>query len=173
MDSPRSGLRRARAASCALAALGIAGVAGTSTLAYSDTFKPPRPEVPLVAVDSPAPGMDPTSVVDVTPAPSPVAATVDPAPPVTTDPAPPVTTDPAPSATIEPTVEQAPAPRRTQVSEDTPQATSQPTYDPAPAPVTHESVAPTTPPTTKRRSLTPATVLAPNYSPNVSVSRGS
>ena len=145
MDSPRSGFRRARAASWALAGLGIAGVAGTSTLAYAATFKPPPTEESVVVAFEPAvPAPEPT--------PSPV---LDPPP------------EPGP-VTPQTTVEQTPVTQWTPA----PQYTPQQTYGPAPAPVTRESTAPA-PPTTKRRSLTPSTVMAPNYSPRITVSRGS
>ncbi|MDT5070812.1 MAG: hypothetical protein QOH82_132, partial [Mycobacterium sp.] len=71
MDSPRSGLRRARAASWALAGLGVAAVAGTSALAYADTIKPPSTEAPVVAID-PAPEQGPAAAFDVPAAPGPV-----------------------------------------------------------------------------------------------------
>jgi periplasmic protein TonB len=89
------------------------------------------------------------------------AATVDPPP----DPAP-VTTE-APQA-LAPVTTEAP------VQEYTPEQT----YEQAPAPVTHVAPAPaptkvTTAPTTTRHVNTPTTVKSPNYSPHVSVSRGS
>jgi protein TonB len=87
------------------------------------------------------------------------AATVDPPP----DPAP-VTTE-APQA-VAPVTTEAP------VQKYTPEQT----YEQAPAPVTHVAPAPTkvtTAPTTKRRVSTPTMVQSPNYSPHVSVSRGS
>lgn len=70
----------------------------------------------------------------------------------------PATTVDPPLVTTETTVEQAPAlPYYTPVPEYTPQA-------PKPSA--------TTPPTTKRR-LAPTTVMAPNYSPQITISRGS
>jgi protein TonB len=126
MDSPRSGMRRARAVSWALTGLGIAGVAGTSTLAYADTFRPPATEVPTVAGDPAPPGTPGTGVIQ----------------------------SPETPRALEPDY------------------TSRRTYETAPAPVTHESQPPTLP-TTKRHTLTPATVMAPNFSPRISTSRGS
>lgn len=136
MDTPRSGFRRAAAASWALVGLGVAGVAGTSALAYGDTVKPAPVELPAVAVD-PAPVQASVPALDAPPSSDPV---------LTTDPAPPV----------------APLP------EYTPQPT-----ETAQAPVTHEAQIPSTPPTTKRRSLTPTTVAGPSYSPRITMSRGS
>ncbi|MDT5080984.1 MAG: hypothetical protein QOJ80_5621 [Mycobacterium sp.] len=128
MDSPRSGFRRATAASWALVGVGIAGVAGTSTLAYADTFKPPTTEAPFVAVDPAPPELSLTPALEGPTVPDPV---------------------------------------------NTPEYTPRQTYEPSPAPVTNESHAPTTPSTTKRRNLTPTTVMAPNFSPHISVSHGS
>jgi protein TonB len=153
MDSPRSGFRRAAATSWALAGLGVAGVAGASALAYADTVKPPVTEAPIVVVDPATPELGPTPVPEVPQPPVPVATT----------------NDPPPVATPETTVEQAPATRETQP----PDYTSQPTYEPAPPPVIHESNAPSAPPTTRRRNLAPTTVMAPNYSPHVTMSHGS
>jgi hypothetical protein len=134
MDSPRSGFRRASAASWALVGVAVAGVTGTSTLAYADTVKPPSTQVSVEpAVLQP----NPLSVPEPEPAPITVTTTTDPVIP-------------------EPTmVEQASPTQQT------------------PAPATSESRAPTTPPTTKRRNLTPSTVMAPNYSPHITISRGS
>ena len=153
MDSPRSGFRRATATSWALVGVGIAGVAGTSALAYADTFRPPATEPPFVAVDPAAPELVPVPVPDVAPEPDPV-------------------TGPTPVA-HETTAAQAPATRETPVPEYTPEYTPRPTDEPSPGLVTHESQAPATPPTTKRRNLTPTTVMAPNFSPHVSMSHGS
>jgi len=160
MNTPRSGFRRAAAASRALAGLGVAGVAGASALAYADTFKPAPVETPTVATDL-AP----------LPAPTPVLA-----PPVSDLPV--VTTDPAPPVVPQPALERAPAPSQAALPDDTPQHTTPkyvPEYTPqpsetAPAPATH--VSPTLP-TAKRRTLTPTTVMAPNYSPRITISRGS
>lgn len=146
MDSPRSGLRRAAAASWALAGLGIAGVTGASTLAYADTFKPPAAESPVIPVVVPTPPE--SSVTTVTAEPSPPS--VAPESVIAATPVVPEYT-PVPDYTPQPTVEQAP-----------PAETQQ-----APKP----SV--TTPPTTKRRTFAPTTVMAPNYSPHITVSRGS
>jgi hypothetical protein len=147
VDSPRTGFRRASVASWALVGIGIAGVAGASALAYADTVKPPPTEAPVDATDLVAPAETvPTPVEGVPPAPELTPdTTVDQAPP------PVVTPPPVPEYTPEPTVEQAPAP----VTQDTP-----------PPQVT-------VPPTTQRRQLTPTTVMAPNYSPPVTRSRGS
>lgn len=153
MDSPGSGLRRAAATSWALAGLGVAGVAGASALAYADTFKPAVTAVPIVVVEPAAPELGPTPVPDVPQPPAPLATAND-APPLV-----------APEASIA----QAPTTQETQPPDYTPRQT----YEPAPAPVTHEATAPSTPPTTRRRNLTPTTVLAPNYSPHVTVSHGS
>ncbi|GLP76721.1 hypothetical protein TUM20983_38310 [Mycobacterium antarcticum] len=136
MDSPRSGFRRAAAASWALMGLGVAGVAGASALAYVDTVKPP---VATAAVESAPPQVIPPLI-------SPPLVEPPPVPDVSTT-----------------TVEPAPEPQYTPVPEYTPvpQYTTQ-----APAPRA------STPPTTKRR-LAPTTVMAPNYSPQITVSRGS
>lgn len=156
MDTPRSGFRRAAAASWALAGLGLVGVAGTSALAYADTVKPAPAQTPtatdLAPLQVPTPVLDAPQVPDV----------------------PVVTTDPAPPVVPQPTLEQAPAPGQAPAPVytpryTTPQYTTQPT-ETAPAPVTHT---PSTPPTTKRRTLTPSTVMAPNYSPRITMSRGS
>jgi hypothetical protein len=153
MDSPRSGFRRAAATSWALAGLGIAGVAGASALAYADTFKPSVTAVPIVVLEPAAPELGPTPVPDVPQPPVPLATTDDAPPPV------------APQMSIV----QAPVTRETQTPEYTPRQS----YEPAPAPVTQESTVPSAPPTTRRRNVTPTTVMAPNYSPHVTVSHGS
>jgi hypothetical protein len=153
MDSPRSGFRRAAVTSWALAGLGIAGVASASALAYADTFKPQVTEAPIAVVEPALPELGPTPARDVPQPPVPLATPNDPPPLVT------------PGTTIE----QSPATHETQPPEYTPQQS----YEPAPAPVTRESKAPTAPPTTRRRDLTPTTVMAPNYSPRVTVSHGS
>lgn len=163
MDTPRSGFRRAAAASWALVGLGVAGVAGTSALAYGDTVKPAPVELPAVAVD-PAPVQASVPALDAPPSSDPV---------LTTDPAPPV----APPTTVEhaPALSQAPLPEYTPqytAPQYTPEYTPQPT-ETAQAPVTHEAQIPSTPPTTKRRSLTPTTVAGPSYSPRITMSRGS
>jgi periplasmic protein TonB len=158
MDSPHSGFRRAAATSWALAGLGIAGVAGASALAYADTFKSEGTEAPIVVVQ-PAPSeLGPTPVLDAPRPPVPVATANDP-----------------PLVTPETTIEQPPVTQETQPPEYSPRQTYEPqqTYEPAPAPMTRESKAPSAPPTTRRRNLTPATVMAPNYSPRVTMSHGS
>jgi protein TonB len=146
MDSPRQGFRRAAVASWALVGVGIAGVTGMSALAYADTFKPAADVPSDVSVSEPEPVQAPTEPV---PPPPDFASTTDAPPP------PPV---PEPTA-----------------PEYTPTYTPEPTVERAPAPVTREAPAPapSTPPTTKRRNATPTTVMAPNYSPHITVSRGS
>ncbi|MGX9792351.1 hypothetical protein [Mycobacterium sp. MMS18-G62] len=156
MDSPRSGFRRAAAASWALAGLGIASVGGASVLAYADTVKPPPADVPIDAVEQapPVPAV-PEVAPSMTEAPPPPP----PPPPVTTEP-------PAP----ETTVEQAPISTYKPVPTYTPEQTVEQ------APATQQAQAPTkvtAPPTTQRRILTPTTVMAPNFSPHVTRSRGS
>jgi protein TonB len=146
MNSPRSGFRRAAATSWALAGIGVAGVACASTLAYADTFKPPVQTPAEVAIPAAPEDLNPPSAVDLAPVPDVATPTVDPPPdPVTTE---------------------APVQRYT----------PEQTYEQAPAPVTHVAPAPTkvtTAPTTQRRVSTPTMVQSPNYSPHVSVSRGS
>lgn len=158
MDARRSGFRRAAAASWALAGLGVAGVAGTSALAFADTFKPAPTAVPTFATDPAAEQPGPPPNLDVPPAPGPV-----------------VSPEPAPLVTPEPTAAPAPVPSAALAPPSSPQYT--PDYTPRvetiPAPVTHASPVPSTPPTTKRRSLTPTTVMAPNFSPRITISRGS
>jgi len=163
MDSPASGLRRATAMSWALAGLGIAGVAGASALAYADTFTPRATQAPFVVVDPAPPELSPTPSLDVPSAPGAADA--------------PTESDPAPPVAPETTAAAAPATRQTPVPDYTPQHTPEytppathETYSP---PVTEQSQAPAPPPTTKRRNLTPTTVMAPNFSPHVSVSHGS
>lgn len=130
MDSPRSGFRRARAASWALVGVAVTGVTGASTLAYADTVKPPSTQVSVEpAVLQP----NPPSAPEPEPAPIPVTTTTDPV---------------IPEPTMVEQTQSAPAP-----------ASAEPR--------------PSTPPTTKRRNLTPSTVMAPNYSPHVTISRGS
>jgi protein TonB len=150
MDSPRSGFRRAAAASWALTGIGIVGAAGASTLAYADTVKPP----PADLQSAPAP--------EVAPLP-PVAATSSVLPPA------PTTALPTPEVAPQATTDQAPA--RTY----TPEPTYVPETTVQQAPVTHQAPAPTmmAPRTTQRRALTPTTVMAPNFSPRISRSRGS
>jgi hypothetical protein len=156
MDSPGLGLRRAAVTSWALVGVGIAGVAGASALAYADTVKPavadaggdaaiPKPEE---LVPSPAENLPPApDVVTTTEIPPPFPGTTAEQPPVTTD---------------------------VPVPDYTPQYTPEPTVDQAP-PVTHQAPATKAqaPSATKRRNLTPTTVMAPNYSPHVTISHGS
>ena len=151
MDAARSGFRRTAAASWALAGFGLAGVAGASALAYADTVKPP-------------PSAAPTDVVEQAPAkPGPDV----PPPPAVTTPDPPAPTTAAPPP--ETTVDQVP------VRTYTPQPTYPPQTPVEQAPVTRQSSSPTAtaPRTTQRRSLTPAIVNSPNFSPHVSRSHGS
>jgi protein TonB len=154
MDSPQSGFRRAAATSWALAGIGMAGVAATSALAYADTFKPQATEAPIVVVEpAPPDELGPAPVLDARQPPVPGA------PP----------NDPPPLVTPQTIIEQHPVTQETQAPEYTPRQT----YQPVPAPVTHQSKAPSAPPTTRRRDLTPTTVIAPNYSPRITISHGS
>jgi hypothetical protein len=170
MDSPRLGLRRAAVTSWALVGVGMASVAGTSALAYSDTVKPAVADVDADAAIPTREELVPSPAEDLPPAPDVVTTTEGPpAPPI-----PATTAPPTPEYTPQTTVEQTPVATYTPAPEYTPQYTPQPTLEQAP-PVTHQ--APTTqaqsPPATKRRNLTPTTVMAPNYSPHVTISRGS
>jgi hypothetical protein len=163
MDSPRLGFRRATVTSWALVGIGIAGVAGASTLAYADTVNPPVADVPVDAAAREE--LVPAPAESLQPEPDVLTTTEIPPPPPT-----PETIAPAPSMP-ETTAEQAP------VTQETP-ATYSPetTAEQAPAPATQEAPTPkvTAPPTTtKRRQVTPTTVMAPNYSPHITVSRGS
>ncbi|MBJ7338164.1 hypothetical protein [Mycolicibacterium sp.] len=162
MDSPRSGFRRAAAASWALMGLGAAGVAGASALAYADTVKPPPAEAPIVAVEPAPPAMIPAPILAPPPMPDAPAPTVD-APAITTE-------APVPQApAYTPAPQYTPEPQYTQ----TPQYTPEPKYTQTPDYTTQApKPSATTPPTTKRR-LTPTTVMAPNYSPQITISRGS
>jgi protein TonB len=166
MDSPRSGFRRAAITSWALAAIGLAGVAGASTLAYADTVKPQPAEAP---VDATMPAdLAQTPAVNLPPVPEVVSSTDDP-PPL---PAPGTTEAPVPEVAPETTVDEAPV----QTYTPTPEYTPEQTVEQAPAPVTHATQTPRVsapPSTTQRRNLTPTTVMAPNYSPHVTTSRGS
>jgi hypothetical protein len=158
MDSPRSGLRRATAASWALAGLGVAGVAGASALAYADTYKPPVAEDPVYVVETPAPEMAPAPIPDVPPPPADlVIAPVDVTPTVDVPPPPP----PVPAAVTKPVY----TPRYTQEQPVAQAAT--PAAQQASAP------APKPPTSTTRRRLTPATVMSPRATPRVTASHGS
>jgi protein TonB len=143
-----------------LAGVGAAGVAVASTLAYADTFKPAT-EAPIeIAIPAAPEDFGPASAVDSAPAPDTVTPTVDPPPPV---PAPVITE--APSAV-------APVTADPPVRKYTPEQT----FEQAPAPVTHQAPAPTkvtTGPTATRHVNVPTMVQSPNYSPHVTVSRGS
>lgn len=172
MDSPRSGFRRAAIASWTLVGAGIAGVAGASALAYADTVKPKPAEIPVDAT-TPA-DLGPTPTLTLPPIPDAITtADVGPPPPVA----------PVPEVTPETTVDQAPvtidAPAATYPPEHTPtytpEYTPQQTVEQAPAPVMQATPAPkaTRPPATQHRNATPPTVMAPNYSPHVSMSHGS
>ena len=155
MDSPRVGFRRAAVTSWALVGVGIAGVAGASLLAYTDTVKPAVADVGADAAIPAPEELVPSPAENPPPAPT----EVPPPPPI-----PATTPPPTPEYTSQTTAEQAPIP----------EYTPEPTVE-QPLPVAHQ--APTTqaqaPPTTKRRNLTPTTVMAPNYSPHVTISRGS
>jgi protein TonB len=146
MESPRLGFRRAAVTSWALVGIGVAGVAGASTLAYADTVKPPVADVPVDAAVPAPEELVPAPAESLQPAPDVLTTTDVPPPPPNPD-----TTAPAPSIP-ETAAEQAPAPVTQEAP--TPKATAPPT-------------------TTKRRQLTPTTVMAPNYSPHITVSRGS
>jgi protein TonB len=154
VDSPRLGFRHAAVTSWALVGVGVAGVAGASALAYADTVKPTVADVGADAAVKTQEELVPSAAENLPPAP-PIPATIAP---------------PAPEYTPQTTVEQPPVATYTPAPDYTPE----PTVEQAP-PVTHQ--APATkiqaPPTTKRRNLTPTTVMAPNYSPHVTISRGS
>ena len=170
MDSPRLGFRRAAVTSWALVGVGIAGVAGASALAYTDTVKPAVADVGADAAIPAPEELVPSPAENLPPAPDVVTTTEGPPPP----PIPATTPPPAPEYTPQTTVEQPPVPTYTPVPEYTPRYTPEPTVEQAP-PVTHQAPATQAqaPPTTKRRNLTPTTVMAPNYSPHVTISRGS
>lgn len=90
---------------------------------------------------------------------------------------------PAPVELVPPPVEYTPAPPphvvTTTEAPPPPEYTPEPTVEYTPAPITEytPSYTPTqqvtAPPTTTRRSHTPTTLMAPNYSPPHTVSRGS
>ena len=170
MDSPRPGFRRAAVTSWALVGVGIAGVAGASALAYTDTVKPAAADVGADAAIPAPEELVPSPAENLPPAPDVVTTTEGPPPP----PIPATTAPPAPEYTPQTTVEQPPVATYTPVPEYTPRYTPEPTVEQAP-PVTHQAPATQAqaPPTTKRRNLTPTTVMAPNYSPHVTISRGS
>jgi len=169
MDSPRLGFRRAAVTSWALVGVGITGVAGASALAYADTVKPAVADVGTDAAIPTHEELVPSSPAEnLPPAPNNVTTAEDPPPiPATTAP-------PSPEYTPQTTVEQPPVATHTPVPEYTPRYTPEPTVEQAP-PVTHQAPATQAqaPPTSKRRNLTPTTVMAPNYSPHVTISRGS
>ena len=171
MDSPRPGFRRAAVTSWALVGVGIAGVAGASALAYADTVKPAAADV---GADAAIPA--PEELV-----PSSPAENLPPAPNIVTTaeghrhrpsrqrPRHPLRNTPRRRPLNSP--RSRPIPRCLNTR---PEYTPEPTVEQAP-PVTHQ--APATqgqaPPTSKRRNLTPTTVMAPNYSPHVTISHGS
>lgn len=160
MDSPRLGFRRATVTSWALVGVGIAGVAGASALAYADTVKPAVADAGADAALPTYEELVPSPADNLPPAPD-VVTTTDVPPPI-----PATTAPPAAEYTPQTTVEQPPVATYTPEPEYTPQYTPEPTVEQAP-PVTQ---APTT---TRRRNLTPTTVMAPNYSPHVTISHGS
>jgi len=150
MESTLSGFRRATATSWALVGIGILGVGSASALAYADTVKPPPEEAPADVVGQAPAVVAPTTVPDVPPGPRDVPL------------------PPPPDTTPETTVDQAPT--RTY----TPEQTFVPEKPVEQAPATHQAPAATTPRSTStRRALTPTTVKAPNFSPQISRSRGS
>jgi outer membrane biosynthesis protein TonB len=170
MDSPRLGFRRATVTSWALVGVGITGVAGASALAYADTVKPAVADAGADAAIPTPEELIPSQAENPPPAPEVVTTTEGPPPP-------PIPAPPAPPAAEYPpqtTVEQAPVATSTPVPEYMPQYRPEPTVEHAPA-VTHQAPATQAqaPPATKRRNLTPATVMAPNYSPHVTISHGS
>ena len=170
MDSPRLGFRRAAVTSWALVGVGVAGVAGASALAYADTVDPAVADVGADAAIPTHEELVPSSAENLPPAPDVVTTAEGPPPP----PIPVTTAPPAPEYTPQTTVEQPPVETYTPVPEYTAQHMPEPTVEQAP-PVTHQAPATQAqaPPTTKRRNLTPTTVMAPNYSPHVTISRGS
>jgi periplasmic protein TonB len=171
MDSPRPGFRRAAVTSWALGGVGIAAVAGASALAYIDTVKPAVADVGAdTALPAPEELVPSSPAGNLPPAPDVVTTTEGPPPP----PIPATTAPPAPGYIPQTTVEQTPVGTYTPVPEYTPRYRPEPTVEQAP-PVTHQAPATRAqaPPATRRRNLTPTTVMAPNYSPHVTISRGS
>jgi periplasmic protein TonB len=170
VDSPRLGFRHAAVTSWALAGAGIAGVAGASLLAYTDTVKPVVAEVGADAAIPAPEELVPSPAENLPPAPDVVTTTEGPPPP----PIAATTAPPAPEYTPQATAEPPPVATYSPVPEYTPQYTPEPTVE-QPPPVIHQAPATQAqaPPTTKRRNLTPTTVMAPNYSPHVTISRGS
>jgi periplasmic protein TonB len=170
MDSPRLGFRRAAVTSWTLVGVGIAGVAGASLLAYTDTVKPAAADAGADAAIPAPEELVPSPAENLPPAPEVVTTTEGPPPP----PIPATTAPPAAEYPPQTIVEHAPVGTYTPVPEYTPQYTPEPTVEQAP-PATHQAPATQTqaPPRTKRRNLTPTTVMAPNYSPHVTISRGS
>jgi hypothetical protein len=169
MDSPRLGFRRAAVTSWALVGVGITGVAGASALAYGDTVKPAAADVGADAAIPTHDELVPSPADNLPPAPGVVTTTEGPPPP----PIPATAAPSAPEYTPQTTVEQPPVATYTPAPDYTSQYTPEPTVEQAP-PVTHQPATPAqAPPTTRRRDLTPTTVMAPNYSPHVTISHGS
>jgi outer membrane biosynthesis protein TonB len=163
MNSPRSGFRRAAAASWALSAIGVAGVAGASALAYADTVKPAPEEAPAVESVTGDPGTGPVEYGPPVPE---VGPTTDaPLPP------PPPAPEPAPTYNPEP-VTQAP------VETYTPRSTPAPQYTPTPKTAVQQAPvqqAPASQPAFPiRTNHTPSVGRSsPNFSPPVTRARGS
>lgn len=137
MKSPRSGFRRAAAASWALAGIGVAGVAGASALAYGDTLKPVADAVPQTA--------EPSADIAVSGPPAPPVEL--PQAPVTPEPAAPapVRQAVAPEQTYLPQQTAAPepaAPRYAQTYAPQPAYTPPPSYTAQPTYVAPAPVAP-------------------------------
>ncbi len=158
MDSPRLGFRRAKVTSWVLVGVGIAGVGGASALAYADTVKPAVADVPAEATVPEPAAQVPSPVETLPPTPDVVTTAEAPPPP----PSPETTAPPAPEYTPQYTPDYTPTYTPERTVEQAPPVTAQ-------APVTKAQA----PSTTKRRNLTPTTVMAPNYSPHVTISRGS
>jgi protein TonB len=170
VDSPRLGFRHAAVTSWALVGVGIAGVAGASALAYADTVKQVVADVGTDAAIPTHEELVPGPAENLAPAPDVVTTTEgSPPPPILATTAP-----PGPEYPPQTTVEQAPVATYAPAPEYTPRYTPEPTVE-QPPPVTHQAPATQAqaPPTTKRRNLTPTTVMAPNYSPHVTISHGS
>jgi periplasmic protein TonB len=165
MDSPRLGFRRAAVTSWALVGVGIAGVAAASALAYADTVKPAVADVGTDAAIPTHEELIPSQAENLPPAPDVVTTEGPPPTPISATTAP-----PPPEYTPQTTVEQPPLANYTPAPDYTPE----PTVEQAP-PATHKAPATQAQaaPTTKRRNLTPTTVMAPNYSPHVTISHGS
>ncbi|MBX7431387.1 hypothetical protein JDV09_04575 [Mycobacterium sp. Y57] len=169
-SSPRSGFRRAAAASWALTGLGIMGIAGASVVCYVDTLKPVSASTPPDGVRlateegaedaglNPAPNIGPVPEDDAVDPPETWLTTAPPAPP-----------EYVPQTTVEQAPEYTQTPEYTQAPEYTPQTTVDQ------APVIIEAAPPTVkkPTSTTHRRQSTTTRLAPSYSPPVVRSRGS